>query len=206
MAAPYPIPTLGGPTVRLEPLTLGHVNALVDAANEDRSTYTFTRVPRDRTDTEEYVTGLLEQWRAGDVVPFVQVESSSGRVVGATRFMDLRSLSAGRPPFAVEIGGTWLAASVQRTGVNAAAKLALLDHAFSQWGTVRVDFKTDARNERSRSALARLGATFEGILHQNQPSLVVGEESLFRDSALFCVTSAQWPEIRERLRARPVGE
>lgn len=206
MAAPYPIPTLGARTVRLEPLSVDHVDALVDAANEDRATYAFTRVPRDRADAEEYVAQLLEQWRVGDVVPFVQIDPSSERVVGATRFMDVRAESAGRPPFAVEIGGTWLAASVQRTGVNTAAKLALLDYAFTQWRTVRVDFKTDARNLRSRSALARLGATFEGVVHQNQPSLVVGEESLLRDSALFCVTSGQWPEVRERLRARLVGD
>jgi RimJ/RimL family protein N-acetyltransferase len=102
----------------------------------------------------------------------------------------------------VEIGGTWLSSSAQRTAMNTEAKLLLLTHAFEQWGVGRVDLKTDARNERSRNAMARIGGTFEGVLRQWQPSQVVGEENLLRDSAMFSVIAAQWPEVRDALKSR----
>jgi RimJ/RimL family protein N-acetyltransferase len=99
----------------------------------------------------------------------------------------------------VEIGGTFLAASAQRTGINTEAKLLLLEHAFDVLGVGRVDLKTDARNDRSRNAMLRIGATFEGVLRNWQPSLVPGEEGLLRDSALYSITDREWPEVREHL-------
>ena len=124
------------------------------------------------------------------------------RVVGCTRFLTIRRRSRDSAPFAVEIGGTWLSASAQRTGVNVEAKLLLLAHAFDAWGVGRVDFKTDARNAPSRAAIAALGATFEGVLRNWQPSHVPGEEALLRDSAMYAVTDADWPAVRARLEAR----
>jgi RimJ/RimL family protein N-acetyltransferase len=103
------------------------------------------------------------------------------------------------PPYAVEIGGTWLAASAQRTGINTEAKLLLLDYAFSVLGVGRVDLKTDARNDRSRNAMARIGGTFEGVLRNWQPSLVPGEEGRLRDSALYSILDTEWPDVHERL-------
>lgn len=105
-------------------------------------------------------------------------------------------------PFAVEVGGTWLAASAQRTAVNTEAKLLLLAHAFDTWGVVRVDLKTDARNERSRAAIERLGARFEGVLRRWQPSQVAGEEDGYRDSAIYSVLDTEWPSVRANLAAR----
>ena len=104
-------------------------------------------------------------------------------------------------PFAVEIGGTWLAASAQRSGINTEAKFLLLRHAFEVWRVARVDLKTDNCNERSKAAIARIGASFEGVLRQWQPSQVVGEEIRYRDSAMFSIIDAEWPALRLRFES-----
>jgi RimJ/RimL family protein N-acetyltransferase len=172
------------------------------AANEDRSTYAYTRVPESREDVVGFVERLRDEWERDLSLPFVQIDVKGQRVVGATRFMTLRSVAPHASPYAVEIGGTWLAASAQRTNINTEAKLLLLDYAFTTWRCVRVDLKTDARNERSRAAIERLGASLEGILRHWQPSLLVGEESDFRDSAMFSILDDEWPRVRRALRAR----
>lgn len=201
MVLPQLVLNLVGIHVRLEALDYSHVDDLTAAAQEDRATYGFTGVPKDRAGITELVTHLVDERAAGQTVPFAQVEQSTGRAVGLTRFLNLRSLTGAARPYAVEIGGTWLAASSQRSSLNTEAKLLLFTHAFATWEVVREDLKTDARNERSRLAILRLGATFEGMLRQWQPSHVAGEESLFRDTAMYSVVSAQWPEVRERLVA-----
>lgn len=103
---------------------------------------------------------------------------------------------------AIEIGFTWLAASAQGTGINAEAKLLLIDHAFASLGVARVDIKTDARNTRSRRAIEALGASFEGVLRSWSASWAPGEEGLLRDSAVYSVIAAEWPAIKRRLSAR----
>jgi len=180
-------------------MTLGHVDGLLEAASEDRSTYALTFVPASYEEVVAYVTELLDLWEKGEGLPFVQIDVESDRLVGATRFLTIRRLSPTAIPYAVEIGGTWLAASAQRTAFNTEAKLLLLEHAFATWHVGRVDLKTDARNERSRNAIARLGATFEGVLRHWQPSSAEGEAGKFRDSAMFSVTDEEWPSVRERL-------
>lgn len=195
----YPIPTLSGALVSLQPLTFQHVDLLYEAAREDRASYGFTAVPESREGTAAFVTDMVRMWEAGEVVPFVQVATSTSRPVGVTRYMTIRTLRPGSAPYAVEIGGTWLAHSAQRSGVNTEAKLLLLDYAFETWRVGRVDLKTDARNDRSRSAISRIGATFEGVLRHWQPSLVEGEEGRLRDTAMFSITDSEWPSVRERL-------
>ncbi len=192
--------TLEGRHVRLEPLGSAHAEALAGAAAEDRDTFRYTVVPDGLEDATRYVADLLEGRARGETLPFVQRDLATERVVGATRFMTLRV--EGARLYAVEIGGTWLAASAQRGAINTEAKLLLLRHAFETWGVVRVDLKSDARNERSRAAILRLGASFEGVLRHWQPSLVVGEEGLYRDTAYYSITAEEWPERRERLGAR----
>jgi len=196
------VPELVGDVVRLEPLSLGHVPDLVAAAREDRATYSFTVVPNDESSMTAYVEGLLSDRERGEVVPFAQVSVITGRAIGATRYLTIRRRPGEQTPFAVEIGGTWLASSAQRTAVNSEAKFLLFSYAFEVWGAVRVDLKTDARNERSRNAMARVGATFEGVLRQWQPSQVAGEESLYRDSAMFSVLDSEWPAVRAALTSR----
>ena len=194
-------PTLVGERVQLVPLERSHVVGLAAAAAGARDTFTWTRVPDGIEDAEHYVEQLLEERARGTVVPFAQLDAD-GRVIGATRYMHLRHRDGVASPYAVEIGGTWLAAGSQRTGANVEAKLLLMSHAFEQWDVGRVDLRTDARNERSRTAIAALGATFEGVLRAWQPSHVVGEESLLRDSAMYSVLAREWPSVRRGLAAR----
>ena len=189
---------LEGRIVRLEPLTEAHVDGLVIASGEDRGTYGYTTVPRGRDEMLAYVRDLLTT----DTVPFAQVRLADGQPVGGTRFLTIRTKPGELVPYAVEIGGTWLAASAQRTGINVEAKLLLISHAFEVWDVGRVDFKTDARNERSRAAIAALGASFEGILRNWQPSLVPGEEDRLRDSAVYSIVATEWPAVRQALVAR----
>ena len=127
---------------------------------------------------------------------------ASGRLVGCTRFMELRRWCGHAEPDEVEIGGTWLAADAQRTPVNTEAKLLLLTHAFEVWRVRRVALGTDARNERSRRAIERIGASFEGVLRHHRPSMVAGEQGRPRDTALFAVTDDDWPAVARSLRAR----
>jgi RimJ/RimL family protein N-acetyltransferase len=121
------------------------------------------------------------------------------RVVGSTRFLDLDYWTDDRnTPSAAEIGATWLAASAQRSRVNTECKLLLLTHAFDVWRVARVTFKTDARNQRSRDAIARIGATFEGIRRAHVPAT----DGTIRDSAYFSIIRGEWPEIQQALRTR----
>ncbi|HEV2427622.1 MAG TPA: GNAT family protein [Acidimicrobiales bacterium] len=191
-------PTLAGRRVRLEPLTLDHAHGLALAAR-DRLGFEWTRVPDGFDDALAYVGGLLEEAGRGAVCPYAQV-SADGEVLGATRYLAPRWAEDGGL-FAVEVGGTWLSRAARGTGVNVEAKLLLLTHAFDRWGVERVDFKTDARNHRSRGALASIGATFEGVLRSWQPSVAPGETGP-RDSAMFSVVRAEWPAVRDRLAVR----
>lgn len=198
-------PTLHGRLVRLEPLTADHVPGLTAAAAEDRATFTWTAVPDGPEAATSYVATLLAAAEAGSAVPFAQVAVADGRVLGATRFFTFRHRDGAALPYAVEIGGTWLAPSAQRSGINLEAKRLLLQHAFEVWGVERVELRTDARNERSRTAIAGLGATFEGVLRSWQPSHVVGEEERLRDSAMYSIVAREWPEVAAGLDARLAG-
>jgi RimJ/RimL family protein N-acetyltransferase len=196
------VPTLSGSRVRLEPLTGHHADGLVAAAGENRETYSFTTVPRGRAGVDAYLRAIADATAAGETLAFAQVRVSDGAPVGVTRYLSFRFADGQPNPYAVEVGGTWLAASAQRTGINVEAKLLLLDYAFDVWEVGRVDFKTDARNERSRTAIEAIGATFEAVLRNWQPSHADGEEGLLRDTAMFAIVAADWPEVRSRLVAR----
>ena len=193
---------LHGRFVRLTPLSIDDVDGLVAAANEDRATYGYTAVPGDHDAMAEHVAGLIEQRERGHDVPFTTRDATNDRIVGSTRFLWLRSYFDRDEPDAVEIGGTWLAASVQRSPINTEAKLLMLTHAFETWGVQRVDLKTDARNARSRGAIERVGGKLDGVVRNWQPSLVPGEEGLPRDSALYSIVPSEWPGVRRGLEAR----
>jgi RimJ/RimL family protein N-acetyltransferase len=190
-------PVLTGRRLRLEPLGEQHTEALTAAAGADRSSYGWTSVPSGGEQVRDYIRQLVA---AQDTLPFAQVVD--GRAAGVTRFLAFRTRAEAALPYAVEIGGTWLAASGQGAGINREAKLLLMTHAFEVWGVGRVDFKTDARNERSRAALSGIGATFEGVLRSWQPSHAAGEEGALRDSAMFSVVAAEWPAVKQRLALR----
>lgn len=202
--------TLQGNIVRLEPMETGHASDLVNAANEDRSTFRFAQVPSTLEESHAYIHGALSGWKAGRMLPFVVRHLESDRIIGTTRFLDLDVFSwppgtaagaapaDGNLPAVAEIGSTWYAASAQRTGVNTECKLLLLAHAFETWQSCRVTLKTDARNERSRRAIERIGAQFEGVRRAHMPAVSGG----LRDTAYYSILREEWPAIREKLRAR----
>ena len=193
---------LTGQLVRLEPLDAGHIPELVRAAAESRDTYEFALVPEGPQAMTTYVAGLLSDRDRGETVPFVQVRRTDLAPVGMTRFLNLRARPGATTPYAVEVGGTWLAASAQRTGINAESKLLLMTYAFEEWQVGRLDIKTDVRNQRSRTAIAGIGGTFEGVLRGWQPSQVEGEEDRLRDTAMFSILRSEWPDVSRRLSAR----
>ena len=196
--------TLTGPLVRLEPLSLDHVDALALAAQGGRDTFRYTWVPDGRDETEAYVRAALAQPRA---VPFVVRRLADDALVGSTRFLDLDVFgvegepSDERPPSVVEVGHTWYAQSAQRTAVNTATKLLLLGHAFDGWGVLRVTLKTDARNAASRNAIERIGGKFEGVRRAHMPAT----DGSVRDTAYYSIVAAEWPDVRAGLTARLDG-
>ena len=192
----------------LEPLTIDHVPDLVEAASQDRSTFGFTAVPDGIEEMLNYVQNLLGSHKVGQDVPFVQrrvnADGTLGEVVGCTRFMNIcfplgRTVNGVLVPDEIEIGGTWLAKSAQRTAINTEAKLMLMTHAFDTWGVQRVAICTDERNEQSRRAIERIGGIFEGVLRSDRPSWVASEKGKLRNTAVYSVVSAEWPEVKSRL-------
>ncbi|WTA55014.1 GNAT family N-acetyltransferase [Kitasatospora purpeofusca] len=125
--------------------------------------------------------------------------------MGSAVGVPLRRHPADGALFAIEVGFTWLAASAQGSGLNTEAKYLLFRHAFDAWGVSRLDLKTDARNGRSRAAIAKTGATFEGVLRSWSTSWAPGEEGLLRDSAMFSITAPEWPSCRTALEHRLTG-
>ncbi len=201
---------LAGRFVRLVPLEHEHVDALLEVATDDRSSFTHSPVPWDRPTMEDYVTQALERRTAGLQYPFATWSVEQGRFVGSTRFYDLTVWDwAGVFPGseahrrtgsldATNIGYTWLHPSAQRTVANTEAKYLMLNHAFECWGVHVVRLKTDARNERSRSAIARIGGTLDGVLRAERPAT----DGTLRDSAFYSITAEEWPDRRRRLTER----
>jgi RimJ/RimL family protein N-acetyltransferase len=185
---------LEGRGVRLEPLRQRHEQALFEAARDERI---WRWMPYDASASPETFHAWLEDAlaasSAGTEAAFATIDVSTGEPVGSTRYLALR------PEHRVlEIGWTWLAPAYWQTGANVEAKLLMLEHAFEHLGCLRVEFKTDARNERSRAALAALPAQFEGVFRKHM--LVRGTER--RDSAYYSVIDDEWPEVRDNLRLR----
>lgn len=198
---PLNVPVLEGRLVRLEPLALGHVDDLALAAEEGRHEYGFTQVPR-AWEVADFIDAHFQRARDGRMVPLAQIRRRDGRAVGCTAYWDPRFWPGRSTVCAIEIGWTWLAASAQRTGINVESKLLLFAYAFETLGVVRVDLKTDARNQRSREALEKLGLSFEGVLRSWSQSHASGEEGLLRDSAMYSVIASEWPGVRDGLRRR----
>jgi RimJ/RimL family protein N-acetyltransferase len=190
--------TLTGTRIRLEPLDHRHLAGLAEAAAADRSLYEWSFVPGTEAELKTYVDTALSWRDAKRALPFAIVRQDNDAVIGSTRFFDLESWYGRELPDVCEIGYTWLASSAIRTGTNTEAKLLLLTHAFETWNVVRVCFHTDARNERSRNALAGIGATFEGVLRAHRLAV----DSTPRDSWRFSIIASEWPEVKAHLRER----
>jgi N-acetyltransferase len=194
------VPLIGS-SVRLEPLQTDHVAAIAAAGSGDRSTFGYTVVPDGPVAAATYVRGLLDDAAAGRAAPFVQRRASDGTVVGCTRFMSPAWPLGREDPDEIEIGGTWLTPTAQRTGINTEAKLLLLSYAFDVWQVQRVAICTDARNEQSRRAIERIGASFEGVLRRHRRSGRPGESAILRDTAMYSVIADDWSQIRSGLLA-----
>lgn len=184
---------LEGEVVRLEPMAMTHLDELAAVAlDPDLWRLTVSQVAR-REDLARWMEEALREQAAGRALPFVIRERVSGRLAGATRFGAYVARHR-----RVEIGWTWVAAPWQRTAVNTEAKYLLLRHAFEAWRLLRVEFKTDALNIRSRTAILRLGAREEGILRKHQ----VTDGGRVRDSVCFAIVDDDWPAVRATLEQR----
>lgn len=196
---------LQGQHIRLEPLGQQHVNGLVAAAAADPSLYRWSPVPQGPTEATRYVD-TARVWRdAGTAVPFAIIRIEDDTVIGSTRFWNIERWAwpEGHPsqgrgvPDACEIGYTWLTRSAVRTAANTEAKLLMLQHAFEIWQVLRVCFHTDARNQRSRAALERIGTQFEGILRAHR----MAADFIPRDSVRYSIVASEWPMVKEKLLA-----
>ena len=183
--------TLEGKAVRLEPLTEAHVPALA-AVGKDESIWKLMVYGQlnNEEDMRRWVQSLLKGQAAGTDLPFVVIHLASGRVAGATRYMEIRPAHR-----SLEIGGTWYGLEFQHTIVNTECKYLLLRYAFETLGTVRVQFKADVRNERSWHAIERIGAKREGLLRKHY----ILPDGVIRDSFFYSILDDEWPGVKARL-------
>lgn len=185
--------TLAGTRIRMEPLAERHLADLTEVGL-DASVWRWT-IAREQTadGLRTWVLTALENAAAGVEVPFATIDQASGRAIGSSRFMTIAPEHR-----RLEIGWTWVGTAFQRTGANREAKLLQLTHAFETLGAERVEFKTHARNLASRAALLGIGATFEGVLRHH----TIMPDGSNRDSAFYGVIAPEWPQVRDRLRAK----
>jgi N-acetyltransferase len=184
---------LEGSIVDLEPLAAAHADELWEAA-QAREIWTWLfDLGQSRDWFDRWFALSLQAAEAGSEGPFATRQKASGKLVGSTRYLNVRPADR-----VVEIGWTWLEPGAWGSGANVEAKLLMLRHAFETLRCVRVEFKTDARNERSRAALAAILARFEGILRNHMIVPGIG----LRDSAYFSVIDSEWPEVKKNLRRR----
>ncbi len=192
MISPTPV-LLEGNGVRLEPLTVEHVDGLgLAAADGNLWELWFTSVP-EPSQTRKYVDDALDGQRAGHMLPWIVRDLASGAIIGTTRYHDIVA-----PIDRVEIGWTWYGARWQRSHVNTACKLLLLTHAFEQLGCAVVGLRTDNFNFASQRAIAALGAHKDGVIRHHQAR----RDGTARDSVLFSILAAEWPDVKRHLDGR----
>jgi RimJ/RimL family protein N-acetyltransferase len=197
-------PTLTGSYIRLEPLDPRHVDGLAAASAADPSLYQWSPVPQGQSEAARYVDTARSWQQAGTALPFATVRIADKAVLGSTRFFDLdrwawppsHSRHGRQHPDACEIGYTWFTRSAIRTPANTEAKLLMLTYAFETWQVLRVCLHTDARNQRSRAAIERIGAKFEGILRSHR----MAADFIARDSARYSIVAAEWPDAKKKLQ------
>ncbi|TWO70403.1 GNAT family N-acetyltransferase [Caenimonas sedimenti] len=190
MRKPEPV-TLEAPSVRLEPMTADHVAAL-EAAARDGELWNLrvTSVPAPG-EAAQYVQDALKGRDKGHMLPFVVVDTASGRVIGSTRYHDIVV-----PVERVEIGYTWYGKSWQRSHVNTTCKLLLMSHAFETLGAQLVGWRTDNYNFASQRAIERLGAKKDGVLRHHSPR----RDGTIRDTVMYSMTAGEWPEVKAHLQ------
>jgi N-acetyltransferase len=189
----FPI-TLSGGLVRLVPLSLEHAEDLA-AAGRTESIWTYMRygVIDSSEKMREFIQYLLAMQTRGTDLPFAVIHQPSGRAVGMTRYMNIEPDNR-----ALEIGGTWYAAEYQRSGVNTECKFLLLQYAFEEQDIIRVQIKTDLRNERSQRAIERIGAVREGVLRDH----MILPDGTVRSSVYYSILAREWPGVKQHLLER----
>jgi len=180
--------TLAGKHVRLEPMTEAHVSGLA-AIGLDSSIWEHMLYGDVRSENE--VLRWVQEILSRPDLPFVVIHLDSGRIAGATRYLNMTPEHRG-----LEIGGTWYGLEFQRTVVNTECKYLLLNYAFETLGCIRVQFKTDMRNERSQHAIERIGAKHEGVLRNH----MVLPNGRFRDSVFYSILDTEWPGVKRKLK------
>ena len=184
---------LTGKHVRLEPMTEAHTPGLAEiGVGQDFWDFMLYGNMKSEADMANWVRDILSRAEKGTDLPFAVVHLASGRVAGATRYLNIMPNDRG-----LEIGGTWYGLEFQRTAVNTECKYLLLEYAFEILGCIRVQFKTDLRNERSQRAIERLGAKHEGILRNH----MILPDGRYRDSVYYSIIDKEWPEVKTRLEA-----
>jgi N-acetyltransferase len=184
--------TLRGSLVRLEPMTVDHVDALTEVGLHPELWRWIPSQVSNRAEMLAYVNTALGEFERGVSLPFVTILNATDRVIGSTRYGNIDL-----PNHRVEIGWTWITPGYQRTGANTEAKLLLLTHAFETLKLNRVELKTDALNHKSRAAIARLGAVEEGIFRKH----LVTASGRIRDTVYFSIIDSEWPAVKARLSA-----
>jgi len=182
---------LTGKHVRLEPLTEKHTPGLAEIG-AGQTFWDFMLYGNINTaeDMRSWVLEILSRAEKGTDLPFVAIHLASGRIAGATRYLNILPKDRG-----LEIGGTWYGLEFQRTPVNTECKYLLLRHAFETLGCIRVQLKTDLRNERSQKAIERIGAVKEGVLRNH----MILPDGRIRHSVFYSILDAEWPEVKLRL-------
>ena len=182
---------LTGKHVRLEPMAEEHVPSLAEIG-VGQPFWDFMLYGDINTvdDMRNWVRDILDRAEKGTDLPFVAIHLASGRVAGATRYLNIMPKDRG-----LEIGGTWYAPKFQRTVVNTECKYLLLRHAFETLGCIRVQLKTDLRNERSQKAIERIGAVKEGVLRNH----MILPDGRYRHSVFYSILDTEWPEVKKRL-------
>ncbi len=183
--------------VRLEPLQLRHTADLFEAGGDDPRVWRYLAAwPHTLEEMQSVIEGALQLQHSGRELPFAVIDVARNRAIGSTRYEEIlprhRSL---------EIGWTWYGVPWQGTACNAQCKFMLLRHAFESLGAVRVQLKADTRNERSRRAIERIGAVFEGVLRKSR----ILPDGYVRDSAYYSVIAEEWPTVKARLERLMAG-
>jgi len=184
---------LEGSVVRLEPLSMDHLPGLIDVGLEADIWRWMPVSIQTPGDMRTYLETAIQGRESGREMPFATLERSSGRVVGGTRYLNIEPAHR-----RLEIGYTWISPAWQHTSVNTEAKLLMLTHAFNTLGALRVEFKTDALNEKSRTALLGIGAKEEGTMRNH----MITQGGRRRDSVYFSVIEDEWPQVRQHLESR----
>ena len=182
---------LGGKHVRLEPMTAAHIPGLAEIG-VGQTFWDFMLYGNMETETDmaNWVREILARAERGTDLPFVAIHLETGRVAGATRYLNIMPNDRG-----LEVGGTWYGVDFQRTAVNTECKYLLLTHAFETLGCIRVQIKTDSLNVRSQKAIERIGAVKEGVLRNH----MILPNGRIRHSVYYSILDSEWPNVKKRL-------